>query len=304
MNKCLYCGKSVKNKFCNVSCQNRYQKRKPTHEQCVKASNTRFGKYKEYKVKCFNCNKEFIVKEREKLFPQKEKYYCSRSCANTRQHSLETRKKISYSITKLINEGHAPGFIKVGKEVHDYKLLYPKEKYIKICEFCNKEFETINIKKRFCNNLCARRYCIKLASKAQHEKMKNNLEWWSKIQKNLYAYGKQYVAGGTTKWYDYKDIRVQGTYELRTCFILDKWKEEGKIKNWEYTKDRIKYIGQDNKEHSYLLDFKVFENDESFYYLETKGYIHDNDELKWKATRDKGYKLIVWFDEDIKKNEK
>ena len=25
MNRCLYCGKIVKNKYCNVSCQNRHQ---------------------------------------------------------------------------------------------------------------------------------------------------------------------------------------------------------------------------------------------------------------------------------------
>lgn len=55
----------------------------------------RLGEIKEFVVKCEMCLKEFIVKERELKFPTKEKYYCSLSCANTRQHSAETIKKIS-----------------------------------------------------------------------------------------------------------------------------------------------------------------------------------------------------------------
>ncbi len=38
---------------------------------------------KEFEVKCECCEKMFIVKEREKVFPKKEKYFCSRSCANS-----------------------------------------------------------------------------------------------------------------------------------------------------------------------------------------------------------------------------
>lgn len=41
------------------------------------------GIKKHFNVTCKNCNKEFTVLEREKLFPSKEKYFCSRSCANS-----------------------------------------------------------------------------------------------------------------------------------------------------------------------------------------------------------------------------
>lgn len=300
MNNCLYCGKPVKNKYCNVSCQNKFQKRKPTIEQCKRAHNTRFGEIKKFIVVCETCKKEFEVLEREKLYPQKEKYYCSRSCANTRHHSEETKNKISRSIINIIVSGSSLGFIKQNSNTTNVE----RKKYKKSCGFCNKEFETTRETKRFCSKLCARKNNIKLASVAQCEKMKNNPGWWSQVQKTLYASGKQYVAGGTTKWYTYKNICVQGTYELRTCFILDKCKEKQKIKNWEYTNDRIEYIGLDNKKHTYLLDFKVFENDNTFYYIEVKGYTKDNDELKWQATRNKGYKLVVWFNEDIIKKEK
>lgn len=172
-----------------------------------------------------------------------------------------------------------------------------------ICNECGKEFEVSwgRRNQKFCSSLCSGRFTLKKI----HEKIRKNPKWWSKIQKESYRKGNNYVAGGITKWYNYKDIKVQGTYELRTCKILDNWKEKRKIKDWEYTKDRIEYIGLDKEKHNYLLDFKIFENNNgSFYYIETKGYEKPNDKLKWKAVRKKGYKLEIWFEKDIKKLEK
>ena len=302
MNKCLSCGKPVKNKYCNVSCQNKHLQKgkKRTEEQLKKQKQTIKNRWKIFMVNCFKCNKEIQISEYNTNEPKKEKYYCSRSCANSHIRTEESKKKTSDSIKNLIKIGKAPGFIK------NQMNYQPKEHkiYTKQCLLCNKEFDTTNIKQQFCSVLCARKNNMHIMSLKYQQKIKNNPDWWSQFQKNLYASGKQYVAGGTTKWYNYKDIKVQGTYELRTCFILDKWKEEGKIKGWEYTNDRIEYIGLDNEKHSYLLDFKVFENNSSFYYIETKGYKKDNDELKWKATIDKGYKLKIWFEQDIIKKEK
>lgn len=45
-------------------------------------------------------------------------------------------------------------------------------------------------------------------------------------------------------------------------------------------------------------------NDHTFYYLETKGWKRENDERKWESVRNKGYKLDVWFKQDIILNEK
>jgi len=110
------------------------------------------------------------------------------------------------------------------------------------------------------------------------------------------------VYGGKTKWFVYKDLKIQGTYELRACKILDSWKEQKKILDWEYTKDRIQYVGLDGKSHSYLLDFKVFRNDGSVYYVETKGYIKDTDLLKW-AEVSKNNDLEVWREAELKQHE-
>jgi len=60
----------------------------------------KLGKIKDFEVICFRCSKTFTIQEREKQFPKKEKYYCSRSCANSRSinHSQSTRKKISDAV--------------------------------------------------------------------------------------------------------------------------------------------------------------------------------------------------------------
>jgi hypothetical protein len=128
----------------------------------------------------------------------------------------------------------------------------------------------------------------------------------SKATSQSYKNGRK-IYGGRTKWVEIETsngkIKVQGTYEVRTCRILDQWKKIGKIKNWEYTYDRFTYIGCDKKKHYYLLDFKVF-IDDGFYYLEPKGWLKPNDPLKWKTVRNLGYTLVVWFNKDIKKEEK
>lgn len=165
----------------------------------------------------------------------------------------------------------------------------------KVCNYCNTIFfiQWAYRNQRFCSRMCAIKY--KNLNTVVSDITKSRIQF---SVKETYKNGKP-VYGGRTKWLQYKDIKVQGTYELRACCILDKWKEEGKIKDWEYTKDRVPYIGVDNKPHTYLLDFKVINNDNSFYYVETKGYIHENDELKWQAVRNLGYHLITWFNEDL-----
>ncbi len=126
---------------------------------------------------------------------------------------------------------------------------------------------------------------------------------WSMYHKKSYAEGINYVAGGTTKWLEYKDIKVQGTYELRTCFILDKKKELGLIYDWEYTKDRYPYISSEGENRTYLLDFKVYDTEKEFHYLETKGWEKENDMFKWNAIKDLGHIHIVWRLSNIKEEE-
>jgi len=97
-------------------------------ERCDK----RFGLFKNFTVKCNKCEKELIVNEREKLFPQKEKYYCGRGCANSRVHNDISKEKIRKALTKN-------NVVKI------------------ICKQCSGEFE-VPYKERkqlFCSRSCA-----------------------------------------------------------------------------------------------------------------------------------------------------
>ena len=120
MNNCLNCGKFVNNKFCNVSCQNEFQN--------TGRNDKKYGKFVDYLVKCNSCDKIFIVNEREKLYPQKKKYYCSRSCANKRKHSQKTKDKLS--------------------------LKNKRVKFVN-CEYCGNSFEQKKIDQRFCGHSCS-----------------------------------------------------------------------------------------------------------------------------------------------------
>ena len=48
-----------------------------------KINETKLGKLKDFEVTCYNCGSIIIVNEREKKHPIKEKYYCSKNCANS-----------------------------------------------------------------------------------------------------------------------------------------------------------------------------------------------------------------------------
>ena len=86
---------------------------------------------KEFKVKCKNCGKEFTVIEEETKFPKKgDKYFCCRSCANTRYHSIETKQKISKGV-KLSEKYN--NSVKVKHELHLEKISKLKQNIYNKC---------------------------------------------------------------------------------------------------------------------------------------------------------------------------
>lgn len=213
--------------------------------------------------KCPKCMKEY----------EKPGKFCSRTCANSRTWSEDDKRQKSLKMQ-----------------------VFPNKIYK--CLFCQKDFERKSKpskKNIFCSRECSRKYPTN-KGKQISEIHKSKI---SKTRKKMFEEGKLNVTGGTTQWLSYKDIKVQGTYELRICRILDSMVEKNYIKRWTYTKDRVSYINTDGKKCSYLLDFKVIRNDESFYYIECKGYIHENDIRKWIATVNQNKNLEVWFETDI-----
>lgn len=75
---------------------------------------------KEFKVKCNECGKEFVVIEEETKFPIKEKYFCSRSCANTRHHTKEQKQKISQTLLNKPQNIKRRNEKQLYKEQHTY----------------------------------------------------------------------------------------------------------------------------------------------------------------------------------------
>lgn len=196
--------------------------------------------------------------------------FCSKSCANTRLRSEEVRAKISSALRQA-----------------------PKPH--KHCVECNAMFVPLRHTTTFCSRKCARTNSIRKAKQAQMSRPPK----WSDIHREAYRTGKNYVGGGTTKWIEYKDIKVQGSYEVRMCRILDEMVSRGEIRSWEYARDTFEYQDATGQDRTYTVDFTIFGNDNDCYFIETKGYQKANDVLKWKAVRDSGHRLDVLFLADL-----
>lgn len=217
-----------------------------------------------------------------------------------------------------------------------------RERYKLICKYCNEEFIDTNPNSNYCSvehkrkhfeellkekpcKTCGsifkpkrreQRYCSIKCSKPRKneyfdcicEKCNNHFEARYAEDKICYdcrskiKIESRKCAKWHGHWCEYNRIKVMSTYKLRTCNVLDKMVLHGLIDKWEYTKDKIKYIGIDNKKHNYLLDFKIYKNN-TFSYLGVKGVKRANDDLKWQAVINNGYDLDIWFLSDIELKE-
>lgn len=245
---------------------------------CCSKECRRIYKYNKNKeiIKCSICHNNFI---RQKNLKRKRKF-CSQVCANKYASSLTNPLNISLAM-KRFNASE------IGKACRA-KISERARKY-KLCPKCNNKFYGT---KKYCSKRCLIESSGDIANKISIKR------------KSMFQDGDLEITGGNTKWLTYKDIRVQGSYEYRTCIILDRLKVLNLIKNWHKSNFRIKYVGHDNNEHTYLVDFEIITNTGKILYLEIKGYIRPNDLLKWKAMRFQSYKLIVWMDNHLKQIEK
>lgn len=78
--------------FCSLSCVGKHSNAK------------RYGKKIIETVSCGNCGEPVEIKYKPNGSGKKEKYFCSVSCANTRNHSEITKAKISSSVSKIWQE--------------------------------------------------------------------------------------------------------------------------------------------------------------------------------------------------------
>lgn len=253
------------------------------HKKCEKISKRFADKRKQYEFTC-KCGQKYNLELTEHYYNiGKYKKHCSRKCANKRIITDSVKLKISNS---LKSRNSVNNRIKTGITTYE-----------KICMNCLIEFSTVKYYQNFCGKSCSTSYRNKNRKLSDETKLK-----LSESLKQQYKNGRPNYAG-KTKWYELNTsngkIKVQGTYEVKAVEILEKYKLESKIKEWEYTKDRIEYVGEDKMKHTYLLDFKVFENADTSYYIETKGYKTKKDELKWKSAKEKGIDLKIWYKNDL-----
>ena len=93
----------------------------------IKRNIEKWGELKDFQVKCLKCDCEFTVNEREKRHPEREKYFCSRACANSRGPRSESfKEKVRKKLTKEIE--------------------------VQTCSVCEKEFQK---KTMYCSKKCA-----------------------------------------------------------------------------------------------------------------------------------------------------
>ena len=174
---------------------------------------------KEFIVICKNCKKEFFVIEEETKFPIKgDKYFCCRSCANTRHHSNETKLKISNGVkTSEI-------FLKNNNT--NRQKIYNKDKQYQ-CIYCKKYFlrSKLNKSVKYCSVSCKEKY------------------------NNLHKRGGYRKGAGRSKHGYYKGIWCDSTWEL--CFLIYHLDNNLYI---ERSKEIRKYIFN-GKEYSYYPDF-------------------------------------------------
>ena len=117
MYKCKFCGKEFNSIYglaghtshCKLNPNYNKEEREKQQKKASKAANlSKINKAKEIeatrkerKLICKKCGKEYILNLTDKEFENgKYSKFCSRSCANSRQHSEETKLKLKRSFKK------------------------------------------------------------------------------------------------------------------------------------------------------------------------------------------------------------
>ncbi|OGL46958.1 MAG: hypothetical protein A2W05_04080 [Candidatus Schekmanbacteria bacterium RBG_16_38_10] len=242
---------------------------------------------------CERCHTKFEIyrkiKNEREIITSKERKCCSRKCANTRKYTKEKSKTVYEKVSKTL----------LTQNISKWTFFF--------CKICGKQKKTtISKLKKYNKKYCSRK-CSYFASKSNRWKhTKESKNKISYLVKEQFRKGRK-ISGGKTKWLEVNTnrgkIKVQGSYEVRTCHILDEMEKRKEILFWEYTNDRIQYLDKNSKQRSYLFDFKIC-TVKTIYYIETKGYVKENDLLKWNEAQKQGYVLKVWYKKDLEKQER
>lgn len=114
--RCQYCDQTFTTTRGKFGAHCRLCPKNPNHDAIIKAlqkggshkcslynkNNTK--PRKEYEVTCASCGKHFTITCTEQEFSRKEKFYCSRSCANRRVFTEETNAKRSSTLYRTLGK--------------------------------------------------------------------------------------------------------------------------------------------------------------------------------------------------------
>lgn len=288
MCKCNFCGKEF-NKYQSLAAhighckakpdfnEEAYNKRVSKSVSCLKETQKKKGttpkQLLEHKCVCKRCGKEYVIKVSETDF-KKGKYskYCSRSCANTRTITEETKRKISDGVknseTYKINnkKAHIKRIYTRLKNDTNNCLEIIDDRLVRHykCKECGKDFTLL--KKR---NIGGHNYC---SAECKHKYLSEHT--------GGYRNGS---GRGKSGWY--KGIKCDSSWEL--AFVIYHLDKNMKI---ERCKEVRKYTYK-NKEHEYHPDFVTNEG-----IVEIKGYKTE----QWLAKEEQNQDVKVLYKKDIK----
>ena len=159
------------------------------------------GIKKKFYVKCYVCDKEFVVKEYEKDFPIKERYYCSKQCSHYYSAKCVDPQKIR------------AGVLKYNKE---HNRFLHKQIIVKCC-WCGKHFETDNVNSAKC---CSRSCSSKLKNfRLYQEKLNTAATDAERIKIQLRRYRQQcaftFVLKEFPNEFDFSLIEKYGWYKAK-----------------------------------------------------------------------------------------
>ena len=109
MVKCQYCNEEFET-VRKCSCHERLCKQRPDYEERLKRFKAGCGKTKgkqlvkriDYDLTCDVCGKHYTKTLTESEFKHLKFFNCSRSCANGRKHSDETKEKIRIGMIIIV----------------------------------------------------------------------------------------------------------------------------------------------------------------------------------------------------------
>lgn len=218
-------------------------------------------KQKNYTKECIVCKSNFKPNDKRNLT-------CSKTCRYTHTTNLRTGvKRSTYIVVNCRNCGKENYTIKSSDNIFCNRICYD----------IHHKVDKIELKCKYnkCSNIIHnsikedKKYCSRECYKLDYNEDRENFNTNSHYKKGYYIS----MRNNEKRWFD-------SFYELSRMKQLDM---DDNVKEWSKNKIKIKYIGEDNKEHIYTPDLLVKYNNNVEVIEEIKGRMTTRDILKMEA---------------------